>query len=90
MAVAAASGEGGWMVRVDPAIRKLLAVTSARIGRDARSARCRVGSAVDVEDLRTDDELAAWVRPGHRVRAVAAAKALAKPRTRTAPISRGR
>ena len=63
MAVAA-SGQGGLMVRADPAQSDtLLATTSARL-MEMRGRQMPGWLRVDAEDVRTDDELARWVELG--------------------------
>jgi TfoX/Sxy family transcriptional regulator of competence genes len=63
MAVAA-SGQGGVLVRVDPAQSdKLLATTNAHL-MEMRGRRMRGWLRVDPEDLRTKRQLARWVALG--------------------------
>jgi TfoX N-terminal domain len=63
MAVAA-SGEGGALVRVDPADSdRLVATTNARL-MEMRGRRMRGWLRVDPEDLRTKPQLAKWVELG--------------------------
>jgi TfoX/Sxy family transcriptional regulator of competence genes len=63
MAVAA-SGEGGALVRVDPAESDtLVATTSGRL-MEMRGRQMQGWLRVGPEDLRTDDELATWVERG--------------------------
>jgi TfoX/Sxy family transcriptional regulator of competence genes len=63
MAVAA-SGQGGVLVRVDPAQSdKLLATTNAHL-MEMRGRRMRGWLRVDPEDLRTKRQLARWVELG--------------------------
>ena len=63
MAVAA-SGQGGVLVRVDPARSdKLVATTSARL-MEMRGREMPGWLRVDVEDLRTKRQLAKWVELG--------------------------
>jgi hypothetical protein len=63
MAVAA-SGEGGALVRVDPAESDtLVATTSGRL-MEMRGRQMQGWLRVAPEDLRTDDELATWVERG--------------------------
>ena len=63
MAVAA-SGQGGALVRVDPAQSDaLVATTNARL-MDMRGRRMQGWLRVDPEDLRTKRELARWVELG--------------------------
>lgn len=63
MAVAA-SGQGGLLVRVDPAqSEKLVATTSAR-PMEMRGRQMQGWLRVDSDDVRTKRELAKWVRLG--------------------------
>jgi len=63
MAVAA-SGQGGILVRVDPADSDtLVATTNARL-MEMRGRQMRGWLRVDPEDVRTEQELARWVRLG--------------------------
>jgi TfoX/Sxy family transcriptional regulator of competence genes len=63
MAVAA-SGQGGALVRVDPADSdRLVATTNARL-MEMRGRRMRGWLRVDSEDLRTKRQLAKWVGLG--------------------------
>jgi hypothetical protein len=63
MAVAA-SGQGGMLVRVDPAqSEQLVATTNAR-EMEMRGRRMRGWLRVGLDDLRTDRELAVWVERG--------------------------
>jgi TfoX/Sxy family transcriptional regulator of competence genes len=63
MAVAA-SGQGGLLVRVDPAQSdKLVATTSARL-MEMRGRSMQGWLRVDQEDLRTKRQLAKWVERG--------------------------
>ena len=63
MAVAA-SGQGGILVRVDPAESDtLVATTSARV-MEMRGRQMRGWLRVDPEDVRTEQELARWVGLG--------------------------
>ena len=63
MAVAA-SGQGGLMVRVDPAASdELVAGSNARL-MDMRGKPMRGWLRVDVEDVRTTPQLAEWVGLG--------------------------
>jgi TfoX/Sxy family transcriptional regulator of competence genes len=63
MAVAA-SGQGGILVRADPAQSDaLLATTSARV-MEMRGRQMAGWLRVDAEDVRTNDELAKWVELG--------------------------
>ena len=63
MAVAA-SGQGGALVRVDPAQSDtLLATTNARL-REMRGRQMQGWLRVDPDDLRTERELARWVELG--------------------------
>jgi TfoX/Sxy family transcriptional regulator of competence genes len=60
----AASGQGGVLVRVDPAESdKLLATTNARL-MEMRGRRMQGWIRVEPEDVRTKRELAKWVRLG--------------------------
>jgi TfoX/Sxy family transcriptional regulator of competence genes len=59
-----ASGQGGILVRVDPARSdELTASTSARL-MEMRGREMRGWLRVDAEDVRGDDELARWVELG--------------------------
>jgi TfoX/Sxy family transcriptional regulator of competence genes len=63
MAVAA-SGQGGALVRVDPAqSERLVATTDARL-MEMRGRQMRGWLRVDPEDLRTERQLAQWVQLG--------------------------
>jgi TfoX/Sxy family transcriptional regulator of competence genes len=63
MAVAA-SGQGGVLVRVDPAeADTLVATTKARL-MEMRGRQMRGWLRVDEEDVRTEQELAKWVEHG--------------------------
>jgi TfoX/Sxy family transcriptional regulator of competence genes len=63
MAVAA-SGQGGLLVRVDPAQSdKLVATTNARL-MEMRGRSMQGWLRVDLEDLRTKRQLAKWVERG--------------------------
>ena len=63
MAVAA-SGQGGVMVRVDPAeSESLIATTNARL-MEMRGRRMQGWLRVDSDDVRTKRQLAKWVRLG--------------------------
>ena len=63
MAVSA-SGQGGLMVRVDPAMSdELVATTPARL-MEMRGRRMQGWLRVDPEDLRTKRQLAKWVELG--------------------------
>jgi hypothetical protein len=65
MAVAA-SGQGGVLVRVDPAESEtLVATTDARL-MEMRGRRMRGWLRVDPEHVRTERELAGWVELGTR------------------------
>jgi TfoX/Sxy family transcriptional regulator of competence genes len=60
----AASGQGGVLVRVDPAQSdKLLATTSARL-MEMRGRRMQGWLRVDPKDVRTKRQLATWVELG--------------------------
>jgi len=73
----AASSHGGAMVRVDPQqCSALVATTSASLV-EMRGRPMRGWLHVSSDDLRSDDQLVPWVERGHRVRAVAAAQAVA-------------
>jgi hypothetical protein len=59
-----ASGEGGLLVRVDPARSdELIASTNAR-PMEMRGRQMRGWLCVDTEDVRTKEELAGWVELG--------------------------
>ena len=59
-----ASGQGGALVRVDPAEgEKLVETTNAR-PMEMRGRQMQGWLRVDADDLRTDAELAAWVERG--------------------------
>jgi hypothetical protein len=63
MAVSA-SGQGGLLVRVDPAASdELVATTPARL-METRGRAMRGWLRVDTEDVRTERELARWVAMG--------------------------
>jgi TfoX/Sxy family transcriptional regulator of competence genes len=63
MAVAA-SGQGGVLVRVDPAqSERLVATTNARL-MEMRGRRMQGWLRVDLEDVRTKRQLAKWVQLG--------------------------
>jgi TfoX/Sxy family transcriptional regulator of competence genes len=63
MAVAA-SGQGGVLVRVDPAqSERLVATTNARL-MEMRGRRMQGWLRVDLEDVRTKRQLARWVEIG--------------------------
>jgi TfoX/Sxy family transcriptional regulator of competence genes len=63
MAVAA-SGQGGVLVRVDPAqSERLVATTNARL-MEMRGRRMQGWLRVDLEDVRSKRELARWVKLG--------------------------
>ena len=60
----AASGQGGVLVRVDPAESDtLVATTSARL-MEMRGRRMQGWLRVDLDDVRTESELARWVKLG--------------------------
>jgi len=63
MAVAA-SGQGGMMVRVDPATSDDLVVTTKAHFMEMRGRPMQGWLRVDTEDVRTDDQLAIWVELG--------------------------
>ena len=60
----AASGQGGLMVRVDPAESDALVDSSAARLVVMRGREMRGWLRVDTDDLRTKKELAAWIRRG--------------------------
>jgi hypothetical protein len=60
----AASGQGGVLVRVDPAESDtLVATTSARL-MEMRARRMQGWLRVDLDDVQTESELAGWVKLG--------------------------
>lgn len=62
--MAAASGQGGLLVRVDPEESDgLVATTGARV-MEMRGRSMRGWLRVDADDVRTDAELARWVERG--------------------------
>ncbi len=62
--VVAASGQGGVLVRVDPALSdSLVATTNARL-MEMRGRQMKGWLRVDAEDVRTKRELANWVELG--------------------------
>jgi TfoX/Sxy family transcriptional regulator of competence genes len=63
MAVAA-SGQGGIMVRVDPALSDALTADSPARPVEMRGRPMRGWLRVDIEHLQTAEELAAWVARG--------------------------
>lgn len=63
MAVAA-SGQGGVLVRVDPAATEDLLATTAAFPMEMRGRAMSGWLRVDDADVTTDDELAAWVQRG--------------------------
>jgi len=63
MAVAA-SGQGGALVRVDPREGDNLVETTNARPMEMRGRQMQGWLRVDSDDLRTDDELAAWVERG--------------------------
>ncbi len=63
MAVAA-SGQGGVMVRVDPASSDLIVATSNARPAEMRGRAMRGWLSVDAEYLRTEPQLAKWVKLG--------------------------
>jgi TfoX/Sxy family transcriptional regulator of competence genes len=63
MAVAA-SGQGGLLVRVDPAQSDALVATTNAQPMEMRGRAMQGWLRVDAEDLRTQRELAKWVRLG--------------------------
>jgi len=60
----AASGQGGLMVRVDPAASESLVATTAAHLVEMRGRRMRGWLRVDTEDVGTDADLATWVHLG--------------------------
>jgi TfoX/Sxy family transcriptional regulator of competence genes len=63
MAVAA-SGQGGVLVRVDPATTDQLLATTSAYPMEMRGRTMKGWLRVDAEDVRTKRELARWVRLG--------------------------
>jgi TfoX N-terminal domain len=63
MAVAA-SGEGGVLVRVDPAESDSLVATTNARPMEMRGRSMQGWLRVDTEDVRTERQLAAWVKRG--------------------------
>ncbi|MGB2873862.1 MAG: TfoX/Sxy family protein [Gaiellaceae bacterium] len=63
MAVAA-SGQGGVLVRVDPAESDLLVATTKARPMEMRGRQMQGWLRVDLEDVRTKRELAEWVEGG--------------------------
>lgn len=63
MAVAA-SGQGGVLIRVDPAQSNALVATTNAQPMEMRGRAMQGWLRVDAEDLRTQRELAKWVRRG--------------------------
>lgn len=63
MAVAA-SGQGGVLVRVDPAATEDLLATTAAFPMEMRGRAMSGWLRVDDADVTTDDELAVWVQRG--------------------------
>lgn len=64
MAVAA-SGQGGLLVRVDPADSDLLVATTKARPMEMRDRPMRGWLRVEPEDIRTKRNLAKWVEPGN-------------------------
>ena len=60
----AASGQGGLMVRVDPAEGEELVATTPAYPMEMRGRAMSGWLRVDLADLATDEALAAWVRRG--------------------------
>ena len=60
----AASGQGGLLVRVDPAQSEKLVATSAARPMEMRGRPMQGWLRVDSDDVRTKRELARWVRLG--------------------------
>jgi TfoX N-terminal domain len=60
----AASGQGGALVRVDPAHSDQLVATTAAELMEMRGRQMAGWLRVDAENLRTKDELSAWVERG--------------------------
>jgi TfoX/Sxy family transcriptional regulator of competence genes len=60
----AASGQGGLLVRVDPENSDELVATTAASLMEMRGRSMKGWLRVDAEDVRTKDELAAWVGRG--------------------------
>jgi len=60
----AASGQGGALVRVDPADSDQLVATTAAELMEMRGRQMAGWLRVDAEHLRTKDELSAWVERG--------------------------
>ena len=63
MAVAV-SGQGGILVRVDPADSEQLLSTTAAFPMEMRGRSMKGWLRLDADDLRSDDELQAWVGRG--------------------------
>jgi TfoX/Sxy family transcriptional regulator of competence genes len=63
MAVAA-SGQGGLLVRVDPAQSEMLVAMTAARPMEMRGRRMQGWLRVGADDVRTDRELAEWVERG--------------------------
>jgi TfoX/Sxy family transcriptional regulator of competence genes len=60
----AASGQGGLMVRVDPAQSEMLVATSKARPMEMRGRQMQGWLRVDTEDVPTKRQLARWVRIG--------------------------
>jgi TfoX/Sxy family transcriptional regulator of competence genes len=65
----AASGQGGILVRVDPAESKALVATTAARPMEMRGGEMDGWLRVDAEHVRTKRELAKWAKLGRRTRA---------------------
>jgi len=89
MAVAA-SGQGGVMVRVDPATSDTLVATTNAHLIEMRGRPMQGWLRVDREHLRTRSQLAKWVWLGTRYARTLPAKRSADPRIRIAPSRAGR
>ncbi|HWJ09140.1 MAG TPA: TfoX/Sxy family protein [Nocardioides sp.] len=61
---AAASGQGGLMVRVDPAEGEELVATTAAYPMEMRGRAMSGWLRLDLDDVADDEALAAWVRRG--------------------------
>jgi hypothetical protein len=59
-----ASGQGGLLVRVDPAESDALVAASSARPMEMRGRTMRGWLRLDAEDVETRDELAAWVERG--------------------------
>jgi hypothetical protein len=60
----AASGQGGILVRVDPAESETLVETTTARPMEMRGRQMRGWLRVEADDVRTDDELMRWVERG--------------------------